>query len=173
MERTRRALLTGAGTAVAAGLAGCSGSDDEPEGSGADTESEPEATEASTPTPEPTPEIQVIVDETVNIPEDDYESWQFYVDGEFELNYEFTVTEGSTIDVYVMEHRELARYQSEQGFEAAVASEDIQSDSASVELSEATYHLVVDHTSRGRAEPPGGIGKDPVTIDMVANYQKL
>lgn len=174
MNRTRRAVLVGAGTGLAAGLAGCSSGDEDSEDSedGGDGETAPQATEA-TATETPTPSVTQIVDEQLRIAEDDYASWQFYVGGRFELNYEFTVTTGSAIDVFVVEHRQFSRYESQQQFDAAVTSEALESDSVSAELPEGTYHLIVDHTPLGRAEPPGGLGKDPVDVEIVANYEQL
>lgn len=170
MVQTRRAVLVGAGTTLAVGLAGCSGSGDG-DGDGTD---DPTATEdAATPTATATPAVTQIVDETVNISEDRYESWQFYVSGEFELNYEFTVTRGAPIDVFVVEHRAFSNYEAQQVFDTVVESVDIESDSVTTQLSEGTYHLIVDHTSAGQAEPPGGLGKNPVEADIAATYREL
>lgn len=171
MDRNRRAIIAGAGSILLAGLAGCSSGDGTADDGGTDANTE--ATETETPTETTTPSVETIVDEEIHLREDNYESWQFYVGGEFTLNYEFTVTEGTAIDVYVVEHRQLSPFQSQVAFETVAESENIKSDTLSTELPSGTYHLIVDHSVRGRAEPPGGLGSDPVDVQISATYQRL
>lgn len=166
MDRTRRALVASAGTALLAGLAGCGGGD----GGGADGGTGPSG-DTETDTPTPTPSVETVVDDELHLEEGGYESWQFYVPGSFTLDYEFTVTEGSAIDVYVVEHRQLQHFEAERVFEFVVASEGAESDSVTQQLPEATYHLVVDHSARGSAEPPGGLTQDPVDLRITATYE--
>lgn len=166
MDRTRRAVVLGAGTALLSGLAGCGG-DGEDGSDGTPTEAtEDQETETQTPT------VETVVDEELHLREDDYQSWQFYVDGEFTLDYEVEVLEGSAIDVYVVENRQLQPFQAQQVFDSAVASESVESDTVSATLEEGTYHVIVDHSARGSAEPPGGLTQDPVDVRITASYQK-
>lgn len=169
MDRTRRALVASVGTALLAGLAGCGGGD----GGGADggTDQGPAASgDTETDTPTPTPSVETVVDDELHLQEGGYESWQFYVSGSFTLDYEFTVTEGSAIDVYVVEHRQLQHFEAQRVFESVVASEGAESDSVTQQLPEATYHLIVDHSVRGSTDPPGGLTQDPVDVQITATY---
>lgn len=176
MEWTRRAILATAGTSIAVGLAGCGGDgsdgdDEDGAGTGAGPTATPEAED--TQTESDVAMVETIVDERIHLREDNYESWQFYLDEESTTEYEFTETNGIEIDVYIVEHRQLSPFESEVAFDSVAESEAITSDAISTELPTGTYHLIVDHSSRGRTTPPGGLGQDPVDVEITATYRPV
>lgn len=170
MDRTRRAVLAGTGTALLAGLAGCGGDGGE---GGTDTDSPtPNATTEDEQTPTATPTAQTVVDQELTLREGGYESWQFYVDSRFTLEYDIEVLEdGPPVDVYVVVNRQLNPFEAERAFDRVASSEGVQSDSVSATIESGTYHVIVDHSNRGATEPPGGLTQDPVDVSIAASYE--
>ncbi len=166
MELTRRGVLVGAGTSISAAIAGCGG------GGGQETPQEtdePEATATtaeSTATATPTPGAETFADEEVSLPVGQYKSFRVYHDSEFRLSYEFEVLSGPSIDVFVLKHRQLSRYESEKLFDIAGSTLNADSGSEEFELSSGTYHVVVDNTSAGEAEPRSGINQAEEAVEV-------
>lgn len=172
MEKTRRAVLAGTGTALLSGLAGCGGDGGEDGGDNDTADGTPTATTEDEQTPTPTTAAETIVDQELTLREGGYESWQFYVDSEFTLEYDIQVLEGGPpVDAYVVVNRQLQTFRAQQVFDAAVASEGVESDTVSTTLESGTYHVIVDHSGRGATEPPGGLTQDPVDVSITASYE--
>lgn len=170
MTLSRRSILAGASTAIAAAVAGCGGGGDEEPENG---DGSPETTAEQTPTEESTPSAQTVADEELHLEPGHHDSFRVYHDTRFRLSYEFEVTSGPDIDVFVVTHQQLSRYESERLFDTVAGIMDAGSGSEEVELSNGTYHLVVDHTSAGEASPQSGINQEAVDVQVSATSEPL
>lgn len=165
MELTRRSVVRGAGVVIGAGLAGCGG------GGGEDTPTETtaeptETTAEPTATATATPNVEVFADEEVHLEVGHYETYRVYRDSPFRLAYEFEVVSGPGIDVFVLTHEELNKYESEIMFAVEAQTLDATSGSNDVELSSGTYHVAVDNTSAGEATPGEGLNQNEDDVDV-------
>jgi len=167
MDLSRRQFVVSGGTVVVAGLAGCGG-----DGAAESPMSTPEPTQAETDTPTPTatetPSQQVLVDEEVHLEPGKYETYRAYHDSEFTISYEFEVVSGPAVDVFVVAHGELSKYEAGQRFDTVAESMASEGASNSVEVSSGTYHVVLDNTDSGEASPQVDLNREAVDVQMRA-----
>jgi len=149
-ERSRRWLLGAAGTAVVA-LAGCS-QNDENSDLGDNDEQENQREE--------------IVDSRRSIREDEYYSYQFDLNRQADLEYEFTVRDGPEIDVAVMTAGEFSEYESGNRSRGQFLSGTGGSDV--ITLSEGSYYFVLDNTNALQVDPPANLNDDVADVEYSA-----
>ena len=136
---TRRRVLA-VSAALAAGLAGCSdGSTDDTGNDDRNTTTADEQTET-------------IAAETLNIAGGEYESWEFSGPGEVE--YDFSVSGGPAVDVYVLSSHNFDFYRDGETFQTEAESEDSSGDQGMTVLGTGDFVVLVDNTDAGGASPP-------------------
>ena len=120
-----------------------------------------------------TPSEQVVVDDEIDLDVNGHESYRMYYDSGFRISYEFEVTSGPNIDVFVLSHSELDHYESGRLFETVTESMDASEGSGSAEVSSGTYYVVVDHSEAGEADPQSGIDQEGVSVQIRATSERV
>lgn len=146
--KTRRLVLTGVvGSLIP--LAGCS--------SGGDSDDEPQREE--------------LVSGTFDINEDEFRGWRFSLDQDATLEYSYTVTEGPSIDVFLLDDRAYSHFKEEDNFQyiSEGSALDAVSKSVEVDLPEGDeYVLVIDNTNAGEAAPPTDLEDNVARVEIEA-----
>lgn len=175
MELTRRNILVGASTAITVGLAGCGGNGGDGDTPAETTEEQPATTQEPTQTAAENTEVaqRTLVDEELDLAVSSFEDWEVYEDSRMRISYEFEVTSGPAIDVYVFNLDQYRNFENANLFESQVATEGASSGSQSVEVSSGTYRIVADHTDRGETDPTGGVDQQGVTVEFQVSVERL
>lgn len=169
MDPDRRRALRLAGTGLLAGLAGCTG------GLSGGT-----PTPSPTPTPTPPPpdaDGDGVPDADDDFPDDDRRSrvaasrefagdlekgvWKGFgltYDQQGVLSYEVTVESGPNIDVLAIPRDALSAFRNRSSYDLYPSMSQLATEAATVETAvpEGRYVLILDNTSRGRAQPGDG-----------------
>ncbi|GAA0193803.1 hypothetical protein [Halobaculum roseum] len=174
-------------------LAGCLGSEDstnDNSNSGASNEagdSGSDPVDESTPTPRPDrdgdgipdaeddfpddPSYSVLLDETSDtrqIPEDEWYQWNFELNEQAVLSYDFVVRSGPAIDAILTDDTEYDQLQEGNRFryysEGSVM--DDEGGQVTTTLAPGTYHLVLDNSDAGEAQPPTNFDDDIAEVEI-------
>ncbi|WP_154020425.1 hypothetical protein [Halorubrum halophilum] len=151
---SRRNVIASTVTAIAVSLAGCSGDDNQP-----DTNS-----------------INIgPFSGEYEIPEDEYATTGiFNSDRQGEIGYNFTVTSGPEVDVYLLTPEDVDRYENGQSFNYLSHTTDSPPDAAivdSVTVSANTAtQMLIDNTEVGDVSPPTNFDDDVATVQLKASY---
>lgn len=147
---TRRRVLA-VSAALTAGLAGCSdGSTDNPITNVGGTTTTEEQT-------------LTIVDETLSIAGGEYEAWEFSGPGAVE--YDFSVSDGPAVDVYVLSAHSFDFYRDGESIQTKAESEDSSGDQGSAVLGSGDFVVLVDNTDVGGASPPANGATAEVEVE--------
>ena len=184
MDPDRRRALRAAGTGLLAALAGCAG------GIGSEPTASPSPTASPTPTPEPDADGDGVPDADDDYPDDDRRSrtlasreeamtlekgvWQAFAltyDQQGILDYEMSVEAGPAIDVIVLPRDRLSAFRNRESvdFYPSVTRFDVDAASVDAILPKGRYVLVVDNTSRGRADPGD---TEPTTAEVQFAFEQ-
>lgn len=142
---TRRRVLA-VSAALTAGLAGCSGGQSDDDGDSSTTTADEQT--------------ETIVDDTLTIAGGEYESWEFSGPGAVE--YDFSVTDGPAVDVYVLSAHNFDFYRDGESIQPEAESEDSSGDQGSTVLGSGDFVVLVDNTDAVGASPP----EDDATADV-------
>lgn len=104
---------------------------------------------------------------SVSIDEDNHVSFSFEANSPVTVSYTVEVTEGPNIDVFVMDNLNYQSYSGGGSFTHQQACDDQASSYAqnSCDLGEDRWHIVIDNTNRGGAQPPTNGVNDPAHVD--------
>lgn len=151
---SRRNIIGSSATAIAIALAGCSGDDDQ-----SDTESV---------------SIQPFNGE-YEVPENEYATTGiFTADSSGDISYNFTVTSGPEVDVYLLTPENLSQYENGQQFDYLSHTTGSSPDaavvgSATVE-SDTSTQILIDNTETGDVSPPTNADDDVATVELEAEF---
>jgi hypothetical protein len=177
----RRKYLATIGS-VSVALAGCTGGGDggtgggsgdgsSSGGDGSSGGSEPTETETETPTETPTPTPQEVINDTRQIPEDEFYRWSFEANVPLRLDIEFTVREGPKIDFLVMSGSEYQEYDDGNRFRTMIDATGTVGDTISGTVEEGPVYIVADNTNRGPTDPPSNFDDDIAEVEVFATVE--
>lgn len=173
----RRQFITSVGAVISLSAAGCS-SESSTNSSNPDStedhenpETNTESIETSTQIRSSTPasDANVLIDDTIELPEGDNSYADFSVSSPATVEYDFTVQNNIEIDFFVLSLRNFERYQSGQSF-TAIQTVDGSEAADNIKVSRGNYYVVLDHSDRGPTSPPGQFERVSATVDATISY---
>ncbi len=90
------------------------------------------------------------------------------------ITYDVTVTDGPRIDVFVMDNANFQKYESNDDFHYVERASDLDVSSTSKSFTlerNDQWHLVLDNTDKGGAQPPQNLQNDPATVQWTVEGQ--
>lgn len=107
--------------------------------------------------------------ETIDLNEGYYQFYEFDLNSSADLFYEVSTRGDIPIDVFITDETNFRYYEDDAEWEYYTEGSELSTLSAEGEFSmsaERVYYLVVDHTDKGRAEPPFDGDNNRLTIDV-------
>lgn len=107
-------------------------------------------------------------DDIRKIEEDHWRYYELDCDDECTLDYEFTVRDGPSIDVIVMDKSEYSYFKNGERYRqySQASSSDSVGNHIHTQLSSGDYYMIFDNSKYGAASPPTNFKNDVATIDF-------
>lgn len=152
-DMSRRKIIASGASAITMAIAGCSEDDDQ-------SDAEPTS-------------IKPFNGE-YEVSEDAYATTGVFTSDGGEIGYNFTVTSGPEVDVYLLTVEDVDRYENGQDFDylshtTGSSPDTAVVDSATVE-SDVGTQMVIDNTNRGDVAPPTDLDDNVATVQLEAAF---